>query len=131
MFAVTKQAGQCMAMPDVCKVPSPGGPVPTPFVNLAMPMMANGASQKVHVCGSPALNKASKIPSSNGDEPGSAGGGVSSAKIIGECEFTMGSKKVNFEGHPVVRLSDGTRQNNGNAIGNVTVPSQSKVLIKS
>ena len=129
MFAVTKQAGQCMAMPDVCKVPSPGGPVPTPFVNLAMPMMANPVTKKIQVCGSPALNKASKIPNSNGNEAGTAGGGVSSAKILGECEFTGGSRKVSFEGHPVVRMSDQTKQNTGNAMGSVSVPSQSKVRI--
>ena len=48
MFAVTKQAGQCLAMPDVCKTPAPPAPpIPTPYPNIAMPMMGNPATTKV------------------------------------------------------------------------------------
>lgn len=132
MFAVTLAGGQCMAnAPDVCQVPSPAGPVPTPFPNIGMPPMGNSPTTKVLVSGMPALTKASKIPMTNGDQAGTAGGGVVSGKIMGEVEFVMGSTKVKFEGNPAVRLSAPTKHNAGNTIGQVLAPSQSKVMIMS
>lgn len=131
MFAVTKQAGQCMAMPDVCKTPAPPGPpIPIPYPNIAMPMMGNPATLKVLIAGMPALTKASKITISSGDLGGVAGG-VVSGKMMGAAEFTMGSMTVRLEGNPAVRLSDPTKQNEGNAIGSVLVPSQAVVMIMS
>ena len=131
MFAVTKQAGQCFAMPDVCKTPAPPAPpIPTPYPNIAMPMMGNPATTKVLICGMPALTKASKITISSGDEAGLAGG-VASSKVMGPAEFIMGSMKVKFEGNPAVRLGDSTKQNDGNAVGAVLAPSQAKVMIMS
>ena len=132
MFAVTLAGGQCVAsVPDTCKVPSPGGPVPMPFPNIGMPPMGNSPAAKVLVSGMPALTKASKIPITNGDQAGTAGGGVVSGKVMGEVEFIVGSAKVKFEGNPAVRLSTPTRQNAGNTIGQVVAPSQSKVVIVS
>ncbi|NUU02187.1 DUF4150 domain-containing protein [Herbaspirillum robiniae] len=129
MFAVTKQNGQCMAMPDVCKTPAPPAPpIPIPYPNIAMPMMGNPATLKVMISGMPALNKGSKIPMSNGDQPGVAGG-VASSKIMGPAEFVMSSMKVKLEGSPAVRLGDTTKQNDGNAVGAVIAPSQAKVMI--
>lgn len=130
MFALTLAGGQCMATPDVCQVPTPAGPVPTPFPNIGMPPMATGAAQRVLVSGMPALTKASKIPLTNGDQAG-ATGGVVSGQIMGEVEFVMGSTKVKFEGQFAVRLSDPTKQNKGNAMGSVLAPSQSKVMVMS
>lgn len=131
MFAVTKQAGQCMAMPDVCKTPAPPGPpIPIPYPNIAMPMMGNPATLKVLIAGMPALTKASKIAISSGDLGGVAGG-VVSGKMMGAAEFTMGSMTVRLEGNPAVRLSDPTKQNEGNAIGSVLAPSQAVVMIMS
>ncbi|SFU61415.1 protein of unknown function [Polaromonas sp. YR568] len=131
MFAVTKQNGQCMAPADVCKTPAPpAGPIPVPYPNIAMPMMGNPATLKVMVTGMPALNKGSKIPTSNGNQPGAAGG-VVSGKIMGATEFIQGSTKVKFEGSPAVRLGDPTKQNDGNGVGNVLAPSQAKVMIMS
>lgn len=131
MFAVTKQNGQCMAMPDVCKTPAPPAPpVPIPYPNIAMPMMGNPATTKVMISGMPALNKASKIPMSNGDQAGVAGG-LASSKIMGPAEFIMSSMKVKLEGNPAVRLGDTTKQNDGNAVGAVIAPSQAKVMVMS
>lgn len=131
MFAVTKQSGQCMGMPDVCKTPAPpAGPIPVPYPNIAMPMMGNPVTQKVMIVGMPALTKASSISLSSGDEPGVAGGVVSS-KAMGEMKFSMGSMVVKFEGNPAVRLSDPTQHNGGNAIGAVLAPSQSVVMVMS
>jgi len=131
MFAVTKQNGQCMAMPDVCKTPAPPAPpIPIPYPNIGMPMMGNPATLKVLVCGMPALTKASKITITNGDQAGVAGG-VASSKIMGPAEFVMASMKVKLEGNPAVRLGDMTKQNDGNAVGSVVAPSQAKVMIMS
>jgi len=131
MFAVTKQAGQCFAFPDVCKTPAPPAPpIPIPYPNIAMPMMGNPATLKVLISGMPALTKASKIPISNGDQPGVAGG-MASSKVMGPAEFVLGSMKVKLEGNPAVRLGHPTKQNDGNTVGTVLAPSQTKVMIMS
>ncbi|WP_213307582.1 DUF4150 domain-containing protein [Paraburkholderia sacchari] len=131
MFAVTKENGQCMGMPDVCLTPAPPAPpVPVPYPNIAMPMMGNPATTKVLIHGMPALTKASKINLSSGDEPG-VNGGVASGTDMGVMEFVMGSQKVKLEGNPAVRLGDMTKHNGGNAVGNVLAPSQPVVMIMS
>jgi len=131
MFATTKEKGQLFAMPDTCKTPTPGGPVPTPYPNTAMPQMGNPATTKVLINGMPALTKASKIQPTNGDQSGTAGGGVMSGKIMGPAEFIMGSTKVKLEGNPAVFMGNQTKQNDGNAVGSILAPSQNKVMIMS
>jgi len=131
MFAVTKQSGQCMGMPDVCKTPVPlAPPVPIPYPNIAMPMMGNPATMKVLIAGMPALTKASKITISSGDEAGVAGG-VVCGKNMGPAEFVMSSLTVKLEGNPAVRLGDMTKHNDGNIVGAVLAPSQAVVMIMS
>lgn len=131
MFAVTKQAGQCMGVPDVCLTPAPPGPpVPTPYPNIAMPMMGNPATTKVLICGAPALTKASTISISSGDEAG-ANGGTASGTVMGAVEFVMSSQKVKLEGNFAVRLGDSTKHNGGNTVGAVLAPSQSVVMVMS
>lgn len=132
MFAVTKESGQCMGMPDVCltPVPPPVTQAPIPYPNIAMPMMGNPATAKVMIHGMPALTKASTISMSSGDEPG-VNGGVASGTDMGQMEFTMSSQKVKLEGNFAVRLSDMTKHNGGNAVGNVLAPSQPVVMVMS
>jgi hypothetical protein len=130
MFALTKAGGQCLAMPDVCKTPTPAGPVPIPYPNIAMPAQANPVVNKVSICGAAALNLNSKISMSNGDQAGVAGGVVSN-KIMGEAQFTMGSLTVSIGGAPAVKLTSPTTQNGAppNAVGVTLAPSQAKVMI--
>lgn len=131
MFAVTKQGGQCMGMPDVCKTPAPPAPpVPIPYPNMAMPPMGNPATTKVLIGGMPALTKASKITLSSGDEPGVAGG-VVSGKNMGPAEFVLSSMVVMLEGNPAVRLGDMTKHNDGNIVGSVLAPGQVIVMVMS
>ena len=132
MFAVTIAAGQCMAFPDVCQTPAPPSPspVPIPYPNIAMPMMGTPPAATVLVVGAPALNIASKIPMSQGDEAGVAMG-VASGQIMGQAAFVTSSMKVSFGGSPAVRLGDSTTQNNNNAVGTVAVPSQAVVMVMS
>ena len=100
-FAVTTNGqGQCMAFPDVCKTPSPGGPIPIPYPNVAMLSDGSG-SKKVKIQGKETLRKGDEIRLSSGDEAGSAGGGVVSNKIKGKAEIKTGCGKVKAEGKEV------------------------------
>lgn len=133
MFMLTNAGAQAIAtVPDVCKVPSPAGPVPTPFPNIAMSSTANPVVQNVLVTGMPALNLGSTIMMSNGDQAGVTGG-VSSNVIMGSAKFTIGSTKVMVGGKPAVRLNAMTSQNQNNTIGQACVPppGQTKVMVMS
>ena len=133
MFASTKQSGNLMAFPDTCQVPSPAGPVPTPFPNTAMLNQATGSTctQKIKIVQKEAVTKATTIPQSTGDEAGSAGG-VVSGMIKGPAKFTSYSQKLFLEGQPAVFLGCVSAQNGNNAnapVGNQIAPSQTKVMI--
>ena len=130
MFALTLQGGTCMSSaPDVCKTPSPGGPVPVPYPNIFMCNMVlpNTACTKVFISGSPALNVKSQTAISNGDEAGNAGGGVVSNKFIGKGEFIKGSAKVTLEGKAAVSHGATMKHNDGNTVGLCSVAAQAKV----
>ncbi len=130
MFACTTMNGMAMTTgpTDTCKTPTPGGPVPMPYPNIAMLMTANPstADSKVLVLGMPVLNAKSEIPLTNGDNPGVVGGVVSNM-VMGACKFKSSSMKVSYNGKAAVHLTCQTGHNgsgNPNAMGAVTVPSQ-------
>jgi hypothetical protein len=101
------------ALPDVCKTPSPGGPVPIPYVNVARDGdLANG-STSVSIEGHPVALKDSNLSTSSGDEPGTAGGGLISSKTKGKMTWANASIDVKIEGQGVVRFLEPT-QHNGN-----------------
>ena len=128
MFVCTMEDGMTMAMPDVCLTPAPPAPpLPIPYPNMGQLMMATPPVPTVLVCGVPALNKASMVAISSGDEPG-VNGGVISGVFIGPVEFVMGSMVVTIGGQPAVRLGDPIKGNDGNAFGSVIVPSQPLVM---
>ena len=132
MFASTSAGGMCFAFPDVCKTPAPPlPPIPIPYPNMGMCNQATGFSMKVKICMKEGLTTKSKIPQSNGDEAGAAGG-VVSGMIKGPVKFTSGSTKVKFEGNPAVKMLSPSAHNGSNAnmpAGMQTVPSQFKVMI--
>jgi hypothetical protein len=132
MFVSTTQGGQCLAMPDVCKTPSPPlPPIPIPYPNMGMCNQATNASVKVMIVNKEVITLKSKIPKSQGDEAGVAGGLVSGMNM-GPASFKMGSSKVKIEGQPVVRLTSMTAHNGSNAnapAGTQVAPSQTKVLV--
>lgn len=132
MFMLNNGGAQASASPDVCKVPTPAGPVPTPFVNMGTTQMADpgGLVRNVLLVNMPALNQASKLLLSNGNQPGTVGGVVSN-KIMGQVQFMNGSLKVMVGGKPAVRLGVMTGQNGApvNAVGSVIQPSQTKVVV--
>lgn len=108
------------APPDVCKTPSPAGPVPIPYVNIAMDSNITDGADTVKIKGNPVANLGAKISTSTGDEPGSAGGGILSSKIKGTVTWKMGSLDVKAEGKSVVRFLD-QDFHNGNSFNTVFI----------
>jgi hypothetical protein len=98
--------GVTIAFPDVCKTPSPAGPIPIPYPNIAQSSDTAKGSKKVKCDGNPICLKDSNFSTSTGDEAGSAGGGVVSSKTKGKAEFVNVSMDVKVEGKGVARAFD-------------------------
>ncbi len=132
--ASTNGGGQCFAFPDVCKTPTPGGPVPIPYPNIAMLNQGNSGtfSSKVKIVGNKAATQDSEISMSSGDEAGSVGGVISN-KIKGPAKFTQGSSKVKIEGKGAAYLGAMVAQNDSSnanmPAGHQVAPSQVKVIV--
>jgi uncharacterized Zn-binding protein involved in type VI secretion len=106
--------GKGIAPADVClsPPPPPTGPAPIPYVNSLMASdLANG-SATVTIDGEPtALEDASEIATSTGDEPGTQGGNVLTHKTKGKGFFKLWSFTVKIEGKGVCRHGDLVGQN--------------------
>lgn len=129
--ASSKGGGQCAAGPDVCKVPSPGGPVPTPFPNIATVSGASGTCAKVLIQKKQTVTVASSMSSSKGDEAGTLGGMVSNVSR-GKVSYKKGSSKVFAKGKKIAHVTSVTAHNGNNAnvpVGAQVAPSQTKVLV--
>ena len=98
--------GVSPSFPDVCKTPSPAGPVPIPYPNVAKSSDTAKGTKKVKCDGNPVCVKDSNFSTSVGDEAGTAGGGVVSNKTKGKAEFVNYSFDVKFEGKNVARSFD-------------------------
>ena len=128
---ITNQGGLASsAGPDVCKVPAGPSMVPMPLMNMAMMNQATGVSMKVKFGGKQVVTVASKVPVSNGDEPGT-GGGLVSGKFKGECTFKLGSLFVRVEGKMPVRQGDPCAMNGTvqNIMGMIAGPGCLKVMV--
>jgi len=131
----TNGGGNCATTgpTDVCKTPTPGGPVPMPYPNFAMNTQVQGssASRKVKISNKKTVVVGTKITMSSGDEPGSAGGGVVSNKIKGKCTFKVGSTRVKIEGKKACYSGSITGMNGtpDNTVGMQVSPSQNKVTV--
>lgn len=99
-------SGTTIAFPDVCKTPSPGGPIPIPYPNIAKSSDTAKGAKKVKADGNPLCVKDSNFSMSTGDEAGTAGGGVVSNKTKGKAEFVNFSFDVKAEGKNVPRAFD-------------------------
>jgi hypothetical protein len=102
--------------PDVCKTPTPAGPVPIPYPNIGKASDASGGPPTVTTDGKMPMTKGATYRTSSGDEAGSAGG-LLSGKIQGVCEFMLYSFDVKFEGQNVCRLGDALFHNDKNGMG--------------
>lgn len=108
--------GMSPVFPDVCKTPTPGGPVPIPYPNIGKAADTTGGPTTVKVDGEMPQAKGAKYMMTTGDEAGTAGG-VMSSKFKGECEYMMYSFDVKFEGKNVCRMGDPLFHNNKNIMG--------------
>src|SRR3981081_1068804 len=63
---------QLAMAPDVCKTPSPGGPVPIPYPNMSPDSNLTDGAATVVIAGNPVGNTGSTLSRSNGDEAGTA-----------------------------------------------------------
>lgn len=103
-------------IPDVCKTPSPGGPVPVPYPNIAKSSsLAKGTKTIEADGGNMCANKGSEYSRSNGDEPGTAGG-VKSSTNMKEAKWITYSFNVKLEGKGACRLTDSMTNNHANTM---------------
>ncbi len=98
------------ATPDVCKTPSPGGPVPVPYVNAAQSANLAQGSTTVKIEGNPVGIMGSNLSVSSGDEPGTVGGVVSGVNK-GKATWGSASFDVKVEGKGAARFLDVIKHN--------------------
>jgi hypothetical protein len=105
-----------VAFPDVCQVPTPAGPIPIPFPNIARAADTSDGPESVTCDGEMPMVKGSKYSKSMGDEPGTVGG-IMSGVNRDAAEFMLYSFDVKFEGNGVCRLGDMLFHNKKNTLG--------------
>jgi hypothetical protein len=128
MFANTQMMGMDMGFPDVCLTPSPVGPVPIPYPNIAMGPTAIPSQFKVLIMCMPAHNMATTTPLTNGDNAG-VSMGVASGTVMGPSRHLTAAFTVLFGGMPATRMTSMSLQNSTNCPGVRLVPSQAKVIL--
>lgn len=103
-------------IPDVCKTPSPGGPIPVPYPVIVSTSgdLVKGTQTVKADGGNMIAIKGSELSRCTGDEPGTAGG-VKSSTNMKEASWILYSFDVKFEGKNACRLSDKMMMNHGNA----------------
>jgi carboxyl-terminal processing protease len=122
--ATNRGVGMHIGFPDVCLTPVGPAVVPIPYPNFALTAQAVPFSPVVKVSGVNALNIASKIPMTFGDDPGTA---HPVFKQVGQ--YVMGNPIVNIDRLPGVNLLCPTTGNAmNNALGAVLVPSAVNVF---
>lgn len=109
---------QTAPTPDVCKTPTPGGPVPVPYPNMARDGDLADGTDSVKIAGSSVAVEGACLSTSSGDEAGTAGGVISS-KFKGKLTWGSQSADVKFEDKGVIRFLDLCyfNSNTGNALG--------------
>lgn len=128
MFANCQMMGTDMGFPDVCLTPTPAGPVPIPYPNVAMGPMAVPNCPNILIMGMPVHNLATTIPMTNGDNAG-VNMGVASGTVMGPSRHLTGAFTVLYLGMPASRLTSMSLQNSTNCPGARVVPSQTLVLL--
>lgn len=108
--------GMSVVFPDVCKTPTPGGPVPIPYPNTGQASDTSEGPSTVTCDGKMPMVKGAKYSKTMGDEAGTAGGVVSGVNRD-VAEFMMYSFDVKFEGKGVCRMGDPLFHNKKNIMG--------------
>jgi hypothetical protein len=122
--------GMDFGFPDVCKTPTPVGPIPLPYPNINMSVTAPPAQTRTFIMCMPAHNMMTTRPVSMGDNPGVATGLISNI-VMGPGSAAMGSTNLFLGGPPATKLAMPTRQNgvSPNAVGMSISPSQIRMLV--
>ena len=128
MFANNQMMGIVTGGPDVCLTPTPVGPVPVPYPNVATGPMGVGGAYNVLMGGAPTHNLSTTIPLTNGDNAGVAMG-VASGTVMGPSRHLTGAFTVLVGGVPATRMTSVSLQNSTNCPGARLAPSQLKVLL--
>lgn len=128
MFGNSQMMGLDTGFPDVCLTPSPAGPVPIPYPNIATGPMGVPAAYTVMFMCTPAHNMGTVIPMTNGDNAGVATG-VASGMVMGPSRHLTASFTTLVGCMPATRLTSMSLQNSTNCPGARVVPSQVKVTI--
>jgi hypothetical protein len=102
-------------VPDVCKTPTPGGPVPTPYPNIAQSATLSDGTTTVKGDKAMAAIKGSKFALSNGDQAGTLGG-VKSNVFMKEATWIMYSFDVKLDGSNACRFTDPMYHNAENTV---------------
>jgi hypothetical protein len=103
-------------LPDVCKTPAPGGPVPIPYPNIALSKdLAKGTKTVKADGGKMCANYGSEFSKSTGDEPGKLGG-VKSGTFTKEATWITYSFDVKLENKGACRLTDKMFHNHQNTV---------------
>jgi hypothetical protein len=102
--------------PDVCKTPSPGGPVPIPYPVIISKSsdLANGTTT-VKADGEMVGVKGCEYATCTGDEAGTAGGVVSNTNMK-EAKFILYSFDVKMDGQNACRFGDKMTMNHQNTV---------------
>jgi len=100
MFGNSQMGGLDTGFPDVCLTPTPAGPVPIPYPNLAPGPTAVPAQVKVMYMFTPAHNMATMAPLTNGDNGGVATG-VAVSRGAGVCEGRVPAAHLEGDHGPV------------------------------
>jgi hypothetical protein len=111
-----QSGGMSTVFPDVCKTPTPSGPVPLPYPNVGRAADATGGPKSVRTDGGMPMVKGATYGKTSGDEPGTAGGLLSGTNR-GAAEFMNYSFDVRIEGRNVCRLGDPLFHNKKNTGG--------------
>lgn len=104
-------------LPDVCKTPSPGGPVPVPYpiiISKSSDLKKGTKTVKVDG-GNMAAIKGSEFSRCMGDEAGTVGG-VKSSTNMKEATWITYSFDVKLDGKNACRLTDKMQMNHGNTV---------------
>ncbi|CAM2009673.1 DUF4150 domain-containing protein [Acanthopleuribacter pedis] len=102
-------------LPNICKTPSPGGPVPVNYGNYALAAdLAKGTTQVKADGGNSCAIQGSEFSKSTMDEPGTLGGIISGTNMA-EATWLTFSFDVMFEGKGAARRTDKMMMNHMNS----------------
>lgn len=103
-------------IPDVCKTPSPGGPIPLPYPNIAtQSTLKDGTTTVLAKGGKMIAIKGSQYGMSSGDEPGTVGG-VKSNVFKKATDWITYSFDVKMDGKNACRHTDKKFHNDKNTV---------------